>query len=113
VVLLTPVLLLLVLTVVQLALLWHAGNVADGAASRAARTAAVLDGTATGGVAAGRAFASSAGARLSGEPAVVRGAASATATVSVHVPRVLPGFPSSIGRTSVAPRERFIPEPDR
>jgi hypothetical protein len=107
------VLLILVLTVVQVALMWHAGNVADGAASRAARTAAELDGSAGRGVAAATSFISASGAQLSGSPAVARGGSTATATVAVHVPRVLPGFPAAVSRTAVATVERFVPEGDR
>lgn len=112
-VLLTPVLLVLVMTVVQVALLWHATHLADAAAGRAATAAARLDAGAAAGVDAAQSFASSAGARLANAPAVERGAGVARATVVLSVPRVLPLFPSTVRRTSVAPVERFLPEGSR
>lgn len=111
--LLTPVLLVLVMTVVQVALLWHATHLADAAAGRAATAAARLDAGVLDGVEAATSFAASAGARLEGAPAVERAAGVARATVVVGVPRVLPLFPSTVRRTSVAPVERFLPEGSR
>ncbi len=112
-VLLTPVLLVLVLTVVQIAMLWHAAHLADAAAAAGASRAAGLEAGATDGMTAARAFADASGARLEGSPLVVRGAVSASATVVVHVPRLLPGFPGTVRRTATMPVERFVPEADR
>ena len=112
-VLLTPVLLVLVMTVVQVSLLWHAAHLADAAASRAAVTAARLDAGPADGAAAAATFASSAGARLAAPPAVSRRASLASATVVVEVPHLLPLFPSTVRRTSVATVEQFRPEPSR
>ena len=36
-----------------------------------------------------------------------------SASVTVEVPRLLPGFPGTVRRTSVAPVERFLPESER
>jgi hypothetical protein len=112
-VLLTPVLLFLLLAVVQAALLWHSAHLADAAASRGAVVAAASDGTTGDGVSAASTFAAGAGARLLGAPSVARGAGLVRATVTVRVPRVLPLFPSSVRRTSVAPVERYVPEAGR
>ena len=65
------------------------------------------------GAAAASSFASAGGADLVGAPLVERGAATARAVVTVEVPRLLPGFPSTVARTSVAPVERFVPEEER
>jgi hypothetical protein len=105
--------LVLLLAVVQAALLWHSAHLADAAASRGAVAAAAVDGTAGDGVSAASSFAASAGAHLVGAPSVARGAASVRASVTVRVPRVLPLFPASVRRTSVAPVERFVPEAGR
>ena len=74
-VLLTPVLLVLMLAVIQMALWWHAAHLADGAAHRGAVVAARVDGDAGEGAAAASSFASAAGAELVGAPLVERGAA--------------------------------------
>jgi hypothetical protein len=112
-VLLTPVLLVLVLLVVQTALWWHAAHLADAAAARAAVVTASLDGSAGSGVEAAESFAGAAGARLTRPPVVTRSGEEASATVEVAVPHVVPGFPTRVRRSSVAPVERFVPEGDR
>jgi hypothetical protein len=112
-VLVTPVLMVLVLSVVQLALWWHAAHLADAAAGRAATVAAQLDASAAAGVGAARSFLAAAGTSPSVAPEVVRSGDVVRASVTVDVPRVLPGFPATVRRTSVAPVERFIPESDR
>ena len=101
------------LSVIQMALWWHAAHLADGAAHRAAVAAARLDGDAGEGAAAASSFAAAAGAELVGPPRVERGATTATATVTVEVPSLLPGFPGTVARVSVAPVERFLPEGER
>lgn len=106
-------LLVLILSVVQMALWWHAVHLADAAASRAAAVAARLDGSAGAGAAAAQSFLAAAGGRASGGPEVARTSASATASVTVEVPHLLPGFPGTVRRTSVAPVERFVPESER
>ena len=111
--LLTPVLLVLILSVVQMALWWHAGHLADAAASRAAAVAAQLDSSAGAGAAAAESFLAAAGAKASAAPQVSRTVDRASASVTVEVPSLLPGFPGTVRRTSVAPVERFLPESER
>lgn len=106
-------LLVLILSVVQMALWWHAGHLADAAASRGAAVAARLDSSAGAGAAAAQSFLDAAGASASLAPDVSRTSASASASVTVEVPRLLPGFPGTVRRTSVAPVERFLPESER
>jgi hypothetical protein len=111
--LLTPVLLVLTLSVVQMALWWHAAHLADAAASRGAAVAAEVDSSAGAGAAAAQSFLDAAGARASVAPEASRTSASASASVTVEVPVLLPGFPGTVRRTSVAPVERFVPESER
>jgi len=112
-VLLTPAVLVLVLAVVQSALWWHAAHLADAAAQRGATVAASLGAGPSDGIAAAESFVGSAGGTLASPPQLWRDAARVTVRTSVRVPHLLPGFPTSVQRTSVAMAERFIPEPDR
>jgi hypothetical protein len=107
------VLLVLILSVVQMALWWHAAHLADAAASRAAVVAARLDSSAGAGTAAAQSFLDRAGAHGSVAPEVSRTSTSASASVTVDVPHLLPGFPGTVRRTSSAPVERFLPESER
>jgi Flp pilus assembly protein TadG len=112
-VLITPVVLVLVLLVVQLALFLHASNVGAAAAHRAVAAGAVLGASAADGRRAAEELAGDAGARLVGAPTVERSAGVVRARVSVRVHRLVPGLPTSVTRTAVAPVERFVPEPER
>jgi hypothetical protein len=112
-VVLTPVVLFLVLSVVQLALWLHAANVGHATAARAVAAASMLGGSDGDGVAAASAFASEAGIRLEGAPTVVRAGGMVRAQVTVHLARVLPGVPRTVTRTVAGPVERFVPEVSR
>jgi Flp pilus assembly protein TadG len=108
VVLLTPVLLLLVLVVAQAALWYNAVQLADNAASDGASAAARRGAGADAGVQEAMDMVThDAGGRLAGVPVVRVGPTDVVATVSVHVPHVIPGWPSSVTRTAHAPRERL------
>lgn len=112
-VLLTPVLLLCILLVVQAALWFHAAHVAGAAAGRGAAAAAQVGGSPTDGVAAASALVADAGATLAGPPVATRSVEQASVTVRLRVPRLVPGFPATVGRRVVAPVERFLPEAER
>lgn len=109
VVLLTPVLLLLVLVSVQAALWYHAVQLADNAAadgaSAAARYAAGIDA----GSAALAGFVADAGGHLVAG-AVTGDGTVMTATATVRVPHLLPGWPDTVTRQATAPVERLTVE---
>jgi hypothetical protein len=109
-VLLTPVLLLLLLSVVQLALWVHSAHVAAAAATEAVSVATRRDGSAAAGAAAAGAIVSEAGSRLARQPSVARTSAWTSSEVRVHVPRLLPGMPGEVVRRAAGPVERFVPE---
>jgi len=106
VVLLTPLVLLLVLVSVQAALWYHAAQLADSAAADGASAAARY----AAGIAAGQAavaqFVADAGGQLVSAGVSADGT-SMVATVSVHVPHVLPGWPDVVTRRASAPIERL------
>jgi hypothetical protein len=111
-VLVTPVLLLAVLLVVQLALWMHAAQVADAAAAKGAAAAALRSGTAADGVQAASVVVTQAGSVLAAPPRATRGT-TATVEVRVRLTRIVPGLPSVVTRRAVAPVERFLPESRR
>ena len=113
VVLLTPVVLLLVLLVVQLALWLHAANLASAAAARGASAAAVVGGTNGEGVAAASALLADAHVRDVGAPVVTRTGATVRVQVAVALPRLVPGLPRAVSRSSTEPLERYLRESDR
>ena len=108
VVLLTPLLLLLVLVSVQTALWYHAAQLAGSAAADGASAAARYGAGAGVGDAALAAFVTDAGGRLVSSGVHGEGTAM-VATVTVHVPRVLPGWPDVVTRRASAPIERLTP----
>ncbi len=110
---LMPVLIALVLVPFQVALWWHAKQVADGAAREAIDAAQVVTATEADGMRAARWFLDAAGNITESDVTVTRTADTVTAQVTGRAPRLLPGFDWRVTAYAVGPVERFIPEPDR
>jgi Flp pilus assembly protein TadG len=106
VVLLTPIVLLLVLMSVQAALWYHAAELADSAAADGAAAAARYAAGTGAGSAAIAQFVAESGGRLVSATVSADGTAM-VATVAVHVPRVVPGWPDTVTRRASAPIERL------
>lgn len=111
--LVTPVLLATVLVVLQAALWFHAGQLARHAAADAVDAAAAHGARVADGVGAAEAFVADAGGRLAGPPVVAVSATAVTATVSVRVPRLVPGWPATAVHRTTGLRERVVPEAGR
>jgi hypothetical protein len=112
-VLVTPALLAIVLVVLQAALWFHAGQLAGHAAADAVDAAAAHGARAADGVGAAEAFVADAGGRLADAPVVVVSATAVTATVTVRVPRLVPGWPATVVQRTTGPLERVVPEAGR
>lgn len=114
-VLVTPVLLLLVMTVFQFGLWYHAQHVATAAAEEGARTARSEQGTATAGRTRAEAFLDQAGPTIVQDRTVDATRTADTATVTVHgtAVAVIPGLHLSINATATSPVERFDPDTDQ
>ena len=110
---LMPVLIALVLVPFQVALWWHAKQVADGAAREAIDAAQVVAATEADGVRAAQWFLDAAGNIVEPDVTVIRTPDTVTAHVAGRAPRLLPGFDWRVTAYAVGPVERFIPEPDR
>jgi hypothetical protein len=112
VVLVVPAVLLLVSTVAQFVVYYHATHVATAAAQEAARAAQLADGTEAAAREQGLAFLAQAGPKLVLEPRVVvtRDAVAEVAWVEVHgrAPQLVPGIvPLTVTATATGPLERF------
>ena len=109
---LMPVVIALVLVPFQVALWWHATQVANAAAQEAVDTAQVADATESDGVAAAEWFLDQAGHLTNRQVTVTRGSDTVTAQVTGVAPRLL--FDWSVTATATGEVERFIiREPDR
>lgn len=108
-----PVLIALVLVPFQVALWWHARQIADAAATEAVDAAQVATATETDGLRAAQWFLDAAGNITDPEVTVVRTAETVTVEVTGRAPRLLPGFDWEVTATASGPIERFIPEPER
>jgi Flp pilus assembly protein TadG len=113
IVILTPLLILLVFIGVQSAIYFHAANVAAAAASQGAAAGSPLGAGAGDAESAARQTLSDLDARGAAALSVESGADLVRVTVEVAVSRIVPFFPSSVRRTAVEPKERFVPESDR
>ncbi len=102
---LTPVLVLLIVLGIQLAVYFHAANVASAAAGEGASAGGAAE-------AAARTVAEL-GSSLAAPPRVTDDGAFIVVSVEVSVPSLLPGFDLSVTRTVRVPRERFVDESDR
>ncbi len=112
-VLLVPAMFLICLLAVQAALWFHAGNVAESAASRAALAGAGRDGTVGAAHAVARHEVAANGGTLVADPRVERSLTAVVVHVEVTVPRLVPFVPASVRRSASAAAERFVPEPQR
>ena len=108
-----PVLIALVLVPFQIALWWHADQIADAAAREAVDAAQVATATEEDGIRAAKWFLESAGNITEPEVAVTRTAETVSVEVTGRAPRLLPGFDWQVTARAAGPIERFIPEPDR
>lgn len=110
-VLLTPVLLLLVFAIIQFALLWHAEQVAQAAASQALSATRIQGGTqAAGQREAQRILDQLAGRTLpTRQITVTRTATAATVRVTGTAQSILPFFTLHVHAEAAGPTERVLP----
>jgi Flp pilus assembly protein TadG len=117
VVLVVPVIILILMLAIQAGLYFHTSNVAGAAAAQGATAASSVNMTSSIAVQQGQSSASSfvmaAGAQLFATPLVVVSAGMVSVTVQVKVPRIIPFFSSSVGRSVIEPLERFTFEVNR
>jgi len=117
VVLVVPVIILILMLAIQVGLYFHTSNVAGAAAAQGATAASSVNMTSSIAVQQGqssaRNFVTAAGAQLFATPLVVVSAGIVTVTVQVKVPRIIPFFSSSVGRSVIEPLERFTFEVNR
>lgn len=109
VVLVTPVLLLLVMTVIQFALWYHGSHVAEAAAQEGVRAARLDGGTEAAGRARAQEFLAQAGPTIVGAPQVTAARSTDLARVEVEgvAVSVVPGLRLPISAASESPVERF------
>jgi hypothetical protein len=110
---LMPVVIGLVLVPFQMALWWHARQVADGAARHAVDAAQTQDATETEGIDAAVRFLDAAGNITDPQVTVNRTSEMVTAEITGQAPQLLPGFDWQVTARAAGPVERFIPEPER
>jgi Flp pilus assembly protein TadG len=117
VVLVVPVIILILMLAIQAGLYFHTSNVAGAAAAQGATAASSVNMTSSVAVQQGqssaRNFVTTAGAQLFATPLVVVSAGIVSVTVQVKVPRIIPFFSSSVGRSVIEPLERFTFEVNR
>lgn len=117
VVLVVPVIILVLMLAIQAGLYFHTSNVAGAAAAQGATAASSVNMTSSVAVQLGqtsaRNFVTAAGAQLLATPLVVVSAGMVSVTVQVKVPRIIPFFSSSVGRSVIEPLERFTFEVNR
>lgn len=112
-VIITPILILLVFLAVQSAIYFHAANVATAAASQGAAAGAPAGAAPATAVASAQRTVTELGGHTAHQPGVTMSDTFVVVSVEVTVPRIVPFFPSSVTRTMLEPRERFIPESNR
>ena len=108
-----PVLIALVLVPFQIALWWHADQIADAAAQEAVDAAQVVTASEEDGVRAAEWFLDAAGNITEPQVTVTRTNETVSVEVTGRAPRLLPGFDWQVTARATGPIERFIPEPDR
>ena len=117
VVLVVPVIILILMLAIQAGLYFHTSNVAGAAAAQGATAASSVTITSSVALQLGQTSASNfvmaAGAQLFATPLVVVSAGMVSVTVQVKVPRIIPFFSSSVGRSVIEPLERFTFEVNR
>jgi Flp pilus assembly protein TadG len=108
VVIILPVLFLVVLTGLQVALMYQARSLALAAAQEGARTAAVEGGTSAAGISAASSFMSASKAGVTGTKVTGnRSATSATVRVTTTSLSVVPGWKPTITQSASMPVERI------
>lgn len=117
VVLVVPVIILVLMLAIQAGLYFHTSNVAGAAAAQGATAASSVKIASSVAVQLGQTSASNfvmaAGAQLFATPLVIISAGMVSVTVQVKVPRIIPFFSSSVGRSVIEPLERFTFEVNR
>ena len=117
VVLVVPVIILILMLAIQAGLYFHTSNVAGAAAAQGATAASSVNMTSSVAVQLGQTsasnFVTAAGVQLLATPLVVVSAGMVSVTVQVKVPRIIPFFSSSVGRSVIEPLERFTFEVNR
>ena len=108
-----PVIIALVLVPFQVALWWHARQVAEAAAREALDAAQVVTATEDDGIRAAEWFLDAAGNLTEPDVTVTRTADTVTVDVTGRAPRIIPGLDWHVTAHASGPVERFIPEPDR
>lgn len=108
-----PVLIALVLVPFQVALWWHAHQIADAAAREAVDAAQVATATADDGMRAAEWFLDAAGNITDPEVTVTRTTDTVSVEVTGRAPRLVPGFGWQVTAHATGPIERFMPEPER
>ena len=111
-VVITPLLVLLVFLGVQAAVYFHAANVAAAAAAQGAAAASSLSGPSSA-IAVAQSTVADLGSHLAHVPTLSVSGGYVSVSVVLSVPRIVPFFPSSVTRTVIEPRERFVPESSR
>ena len=108
-----PVLIALVLVPFQIALWWHAHQIADAAAREAVDAAQVAGAGEEDGIRAAEWFLDAAGNITEAQVTVTRTTETVSVEVTGRAPRLVPGFDWQVTARAAGPIERFIPEPDR
>ncbi len=108
-----PVLIMLILVPFQVALWWHAGQVAHAAAREAVDATQVVTATEEDGIRAAEWFLNAAGNITEPDVTVTRSTDTVTVEVTGRAPRLLPGFDWQVTAVAAGPVERFIPEDER
>lgn len=108
-----PVIIALVLVPFQVALWWHARQVAEAAAREGLDAAQVVTATEEDGVRAAEWFLDAAGNLTERDVSVTRTADTVTVAVTGRAPRIIPGLDWQVTAHASGPVERFVKEPDR
>ena len=111
--LIIPGMLVLVMTVAQFVVYFHAYHLANAAAQEGVRAAQLADGSEDGARLQTQDFLAQAGPRLVLLPQVdvVRGVDSARVEVRGQAPQVIPGISVAIHAVASGPVERFVADP--
>ncbi|MFL6115201.1 MAG: TadE/TadG family type IV pilus assembly protein [Catenulispora sp.] len=107
----TPLLLLLILLIIQFALVWHAEQVAQTAASQAVNAARAQNTSGAAGQGRGEQILSQLGHGVltNDSISVSRGAGQVSADVSGQVESIIPGWHPTVHAHAAAPVEVFVP----
>lgn len=108
-----PVLIALVLIPFQVALWWHAHQIADAAAQEAVDAAQVATATDDDGIRAAEWFLDAAGNVDDATVTIIRTPGTISVDVTGRAPRLIPGFDWHVEAHASGPIERFIAEPER